>query len=67
MWIRRTVIVPIAAVLLILMLAGPVSAGGRPVPPPEWLGPVIVVTIVVFIAIFAAIVIAGRKGLRRRR
>ena len=67
MRIRRTAIVPIAAVLLVPMLAGPASAGGRPVPPPDWLGPVIVITIVVFAAIFASIVIAGSKGLRRRR
>jgi hypothetical protein len=67
MRIRRTLIVPIAAVLLVLMLAGPATAGGRPVPPPDWLGPVIVATILVFAAIFASMVIAGSKGMRRRR
>jgi hypothetical protein len=65
MRIRRKVIVAIAAALLVLMLAGPVSAGGRPDPQPDWVGPAIV--LVVFGAIFASIVIAGSNALRRRR
>jgi hypothetical protein len=67
MRIRRTVMVPIAVALLVLMLAGPASAGGRPDPPPDWLGPAIVVTLVVFGAIFASIVIVGTTCRRRGR
>jgi hypothetical protein len=67
MRIRLTVGVPIAAALLVLMLAGPASAGGRPDPAPGWVGPAIVVMLVVFAAAFASIVIAGSTDRRRRR
>jgi hypothetical protein len=67
MRIRRAVIVSLVAFLAVLALAGPASAGGRPDPPPGWLGEGIVITLLVIGAIFLAIVALGIAERRDRR
>ncbi len=67
MRIRRTVHVLMMALLAIPMLGGTAFAGGRPDPPPDWLGPGWVVGVVVVGAIYASIVGVGFAYRRRHR
>jgi hypothetical protein len=67
MWIRRAVIVLMLALLALPVLAGPASAGGRPTPPPPWLGDAIVAGLVAIGAIFLSVVAIGIANRREHR
>jgi hypothetical protein len=66
MRIRRTMIVSLFAVLEVLALAGPAFAGGRPDPPPSWLGAVLVASLILPGAFFLSVVVIGMLQRRRR-
>jgi hypothetical protein len=67
MRIRRTLFVVSLALLTVAALAGPASAGGRPDPPPAWMGPAVIGFLVVVSVSFAAVVAVGIASRRDRR
>lgn len=67
MRIRRTVIVLMLALLTVPVLAGPASAGGRPTPPPTWLGDAIVAALVAVGTLFLSVVAIGIANRREPR
>jgi hypothetical protein len=67
MRIRRTMIVVLVASIAVPAVAGPAFAGGRPDPPPSWLGPAIVASLIPIGAFFVSVIAIGIAQRRRRR
>ncbi len=66
MRIRTPAIVLTVALTAILALGGPASAGGRPDPPPNWLGPTFVGILILTGALLLVIVAIGVASRRDR-